>query len=96
MDGVSQGSLGFNSTAGCTAKEAIQEFVEDDELFEELEINLKELQWKKIERFSAKFDTFMRIKGSTTLEEYDRLRVTFTGEDRPGIPFISCINAVDM
>ena len=45
---------------------------------------------------SAKLDTFMRIKGSTTLEEYDRLRVTFTGEDRPGIPFISCINAVDM
>ena len=89
MDGVSQGSLGFNSTAGCTAKEAIQEFVEDDELFEELEINLKELQWKKIERFSAKFDTFMRIKGSTTLEEYDRLRVTFThvfGRSVLGLP----------
>ena len=85
IDGKSEGALPFISTTS-TAKEAIQEFLQDEETIEELEVDVQAMQHRRIEKFSKKYDTFLRIKGSTNIEEADHIRVILT--QVPGNPII--------
>ena len=76
VDGESEGSLAFTSTA-YTAKDAIEEFLQDQEIAEELQVDLKAMTCNRIERyrFNEKHNMFIRIKGSTALGDNERLRV---------------------
>lgn len=90
-DGENLGKIQFLSFFD-TLKEVVDEFINDRDVKEDINLELKEYTLKRVEKFSSKFKDFVRIRSDSTLEDGDVLRAVFYSSDH-GNP--SSSNSID-
>ena len=71
-------------------KEVMEEFISDQDVQEDLNVELKKYHLKRVEKFSPKFNNFTRIRTDSVLLDGDILRAIFSsshGHSPPGNPW---------
>ena len=59
----------------------MDEFIDDKDVKEDLNVELKEYTLKRVEKFSSKFKDFVRIRNDSVLSDGDVLRAAFCSSD---------------
>jgi hypothetical protein len=79
-DGENLGKIQFLSFFD-TLKEVVDEFIDDRDVKEDINVELKEYTLKRVEKFSSKFKDFVRIRSDSVLADGDVLRAVFSSSD---------------
>ena len=84
-DGENLGKVQF-LTYFDTLKDVVDEFIDDKDVKEDLNVELKEYTLKRVEKFSSKFKDFARIRNDSVLADGDILRAVFCSSDHGNPP----------
>jgi hypothetical protein len=84
-DGENLGKIQFLSFFD-TLKEVVDEFIDDRDVKEDINVELMEYTLKRVEKFSSKFKDFVRIRNDSVLADGDVLRAVFRSSDHGNPP----------
>lgn len=84
-DGENLGKVQFLSYFD-TLKEVVDEFIDDKDVKEDIDVELKEYTLKRVEKFSSKFKDFVRIRNDSVLADGDILRAIFSSSGHGNPP----------
>ena len=84
-DGENLGKVQFLSYFD-TLKDVVDEFIDDKDVKEDLNVELKDYTLKRVEKFSSKFKDFARIRNDSVLADGDILRAIFCSSDHGNPP----------
>lgn len=84
-DGENLGKVQFPSYLD-TLKDVLDEFIDDQEVKEDLNVELKEYTLKRVEKFSSKFEDFARARNDSVLSDGDILRAVFSSTNHGNPP----------
>lgn len=74
LDGESEGKIPFDSKS-TTACDVIEEFLSNEEIASDFGVDLQSVTVKRMEKFSAKFEDWIRVRTNAIVCDGDSLRV---------------------